>query len=557
MADVSHRRRASAAGRDGVPRPRRGGRTDDEAPPAEGTRRRAAGRSRRKTRKRSAKKIIGLTALAVVVIVAGAGVFVYEHLNANIKSVAITGGGQEKADAFGRTPINILVIGSDGRNNAADCKIGGDCGPGQNADVEMVVHISADRSNATAMSVPRDTVTQIPSCTDEKTKQKEPGYTGAINSALQYGPDCQVAAVHQLTGIPIDHFAMIDFSGVVSMSDAVGGVPVCVDNNVYDTDSHLKLRQGSHTLQGMAALEWLRSRHAFGTGSDLGRTETQHMYLAALMRKFKSGGTLTDPAALYRLADAATKALTVDTGLNSVSKLIGFAEDLDKVPTDRITFTTMQTAPDPNDDQKVVVGPGARSLFQSIIDDQSLAGGDKPAAGAHPGGSASTPPSPSAPPASRIAVQVKNAGGVTGRAARIVQHLTDEGFSQESGYGDAPAASRTTVRYAPGGQPAAQVVARALGIPADRLREDAAVSSVTVVVGSDWGGDTSFPASGDGASHPPVDTKKALSDARALTADKSGGCAKVSTFPTLKVNGVWMTPIKAYAVSPDVPDSAP
>ena len=239
--------------------------------------RRAGRRAKPLARRKRLGRIALFTASGMILVTAGAGAWLYEHLNGNIKSVAIDdgAGGKEKADAFGRTPINILVIGSDGRNNKADCKLGGGCGSasstvGHNADVEMVVHVSADRSNATVMSIPRDTMTNVPACKDPDSSQSTAGYYGQINSALQYGPACQVKTIHQLTGIAIDHFVMLDFSGVVKMSDAVGGVSVCVSDNVYDTYSHLKLAKGTHTLKGDAALEFVRSRHGFGDGSDLG-----------------------------------------------------------------------------------------------------------------------------------------------------------------------------------------------------------------------------------------------------------------------------------------------
>lgn len=106
--------------------------------------------------------------------------------------------------------------------------------------------------------------------------------------------------------MPIDHVVMVDFAGVIATSDAVGGVPVCVSANVYDPYSHLRLTRGTHTLQGRAALEFLRSRHGFGDGSDLGRTYAQHLFLSAMIRRMSSAGTLADPAAVYSLADAAT-----------------------------------------------------------------------------------------------------------------------------------------------------------------------------------------------------------------------------------------------------------
>ncbi|MEU6172622.1 LCP family protein [Streptantibioticus parmotrematis] len=331
----------------------------------------------RRVRVHHAVRVAAVVVAGLLLLTTGAGVWLYAHLNGNLRGLPLFGGatgdaGREKPDAFGRTPVNVLVIGSDSRADPADCALGGDCGPGQNADVEMVVHLSADRSNATVMSVPRDTVTDLPAC-------KAPAGGGVvaarhdqINSTLRYGPGCTVAAVHQLTGIPIDHFMMIGFDGVVRMSDAVGGVDVCVDRSVYDPYSHLKLAKGRHTLKGLAALEFLRSRHAFGDGSDLGRTYAQHLYLGSLVRRMKATGTLTDPAALYALADAATKALTVDTGLDSVPKLLGLAADLNKVQPSRVTFTTMQSEPDPVNPGRVVVAPAAQALFSAIAADRAL-----------------------------------------------------------------------------------------------------------------------------------------------------------------------------------------
>jgi LCP family protein required for cell wall assembly len=321
--------------------------------------------------------LIGCLVLALVL--GGAGFSVYRQLNGNLRQVPLYAGttgnaGTEKPDLFGRVPINLLVIGSDSRAKPANCRLGGGCdrGTGQNADVEMVVHVSADRTNITVMSVPRDTVADLPGCTDLSTDAKVPARYGQINATLTYGPGCTVAAVHQLTGIPIDHFIMVDFAGVIAMSDSVGGVSICVSDNVYDPYSHLKLTGGTHVLKGLAALEFVRSRHAFGDGSDLGRTYAQHVFLSAVIRSVKRKGVLLNPAAVYSLAQAATKALTVDTGLGSIPKLLGLAADVNKVSTDRITFTTMQTAADPTDVNRVVVAPGAEDLFQTIIKDESL-----------------------------------------------------------------------------------------------------------------------------------------------------------------------------------------
>jgi LCP family protein required for cell wall assembly len=546
------------AGHDGARPP--GGRAAARAQsrPRGGARARRRGRPVRRGRR--VLRIVGLCLAVLVLGTAGAGWWFYQHLNGNINSVSLDGkGGTEKVDAFGRTPINILVMGSDGRTSEADCKLGGGCSKtgvqtSSNADVQMVVHVSADRSNATVVSIPRDTMTNVPSCRDGETGRSTAGYYGQINSALQYGPACQVATVHQLTGIPVDHFVKLDFSGVVKMSDAVGGVSVCVSDDVYDTYSHLKLSKGAHTLKGVAALEFVRSRHGFGDGSDLGRTVSQHIFLSAMIRKFKSAGTLTDPTAVYDLADAATKALTVDDGLGSVKKLIALAADLNKVPSNRMTFTTMQTAPDPADSNRVVVGAGAKTLFATIADDQSLTtgSGSKSAAASATAGVTATATA-SAVPASQIAVTVQNGTGITGRASTVATALTDAGFGSGTTTANAPsAATTTTLTYGADQNAEAQTAAKALGLPSSHLRQGSG-TGLTLVVGSDWPSGTTYPA---GASSPaPADTKAAVSGAHAQTADQAKTCAKVSPYKTVSLNGVPMTPTQAYAAARGKADS--
>ncbi|WP_241844680.1 LCP family protein [Kitasatospora sp. CB01950] len=500
----------------------------------------------------------------LVVLTVGTGGYLYMRYNGNIKSAPLFAGesgdaGHEVPDAFGRTPINVLVIGSDSRDNPEDCAIGGDCGPGANADVQLLMHISADRSNATVMSIPRDLMTDLPVCKDEN-NNKSKGGRGQINSTLAYGPGCTVAAVHKLTDIPIDHFVKVDFVGVIKMSDAVGGVPVCVSDNVYDPYSHLKLSQGKHTLKGMAALQFVRTRHGFGDGGDLGRASAQHAFLGSMIRQLKSAGTLTDPSKVLSLADAATKALTVDPGLDGITKLAGLADDLNKVPPSRVTFTTMQTGADPRDDNRLVAGPDAAKLFATIKNDQSLSGDQNGANSAPslppPADPASQPPSPPAngTPRRNIAVVVKNGSGAEGRATALVDVLKGAGFSRETTTGKSTPAEHTTVRYPAGKEGDAQQVAAALGLPAGAV-EAGSGSSIELLIGADWKEGTSFPAGGPAA---PADPAAALKGAEATTADKDDTCVQVSHENTVSLPRYGgMTPIKAFDRSPEIPVSAP
>ncbi len=561
----------------------------EEAPPAAGGR--AAARKGRKKPKRRGLRILAYTTAGLVLLTAGVGGYLYVQLSGNIKSSPLFGGtsgdaGHETPDAFGRTPINVLVIGSDTRDNAADCAIGGVCGAGANADVEMVLHVAADRSNATVMSIPRDLMTNLPACTDTVHHTSMKAQRGQINSTLDYGPGCTVAAVHQLTNIPIDHFITVDFTGVVQMSDAVGGVPICVSDNVYDPDSHLKLKKGQHTLKGMAALQFVRTRHGFGDGSDTGRTVTQHMFLGAMVRQLKSAGTISDPGALLSLAEAATKALTVDDSLKSIPKLAGLAQDLNKVPPSRITFATMQNYDDnlKGEEGRVLLSPAAHKLFDTITNDQSLttSTGDKSSAaaqatstatdsGAAPASAPAAAPTPAAPapaadtvPKKDITVHVKNASGATGRAGELATALKAAGYNPATAATNATANSaKSLVEYAPGKQAEATEVAASVGLPATAVQPGTG-TGVTLVIGADWTSGTTFTPGTGGAgagaattAPAPVDTHAALSDTNAATADDNSKCAQVSTARTLTHEWSSMTPSQAYAKATNVPDSAP
>lgn len=494
--------------------------------------------------------VLGLLSGLVLVVSAGGWVST-SYFNGNIRRSALFLGlgsqGAEKTDSAGRSPMNILVIGSDTRSSAADCAIGGGCGPGGNADVEMVVHLAADRTNATVMSIPRDTVTDVPACTDPATGHVYPAAPQVqINSSLQHGgPGCTVAAVHALTGIIIDHFVMVDFSGVVKMSDAVGGVSVCVDNNVYDPYSQLKLSKGTHTLTDLAALEFLRTRHGFGNGGDVGREAAQHVFLSALIRKLKDAHTLTSPVALYSLANAATKALTVDDSLAGISHLVALGTQLNDVPANRITFITMPNVPYPTNPNWLSPAPNAHTIFQNIADDQPLSAGSP-----SPTTRTSTSPASTAAAASpgAVPVAVENGSGYPGRAAALTTYLHQQGYSQSIDDGDGPPTAASHLSYPPADQSAAQALAATLGLPASALSATATSPALTLLIGTDWPTGTRYP-------HTAATTSPAtaLAGTNALNVAAPPGCVAVGTQDTTPFG----TPINAYAANPQVPNSAP
>ncbi|GFH37367.1 LCP family protein [Streptomyces pacificus] len=477
---------------------------------------------------------------------AGAGYLYYEQLNGNIRTddlnLGKNGMAGHRVNAAGQTPLNILLIGSDARDSAENKALGGarDTFDGPPlADVQMLVHVSADRSNMSVVSMPRDTVLKIPECTDRSGKvYEETGWTLTNESLSRGGPGCTVATWYRLTGITIDHFMQVDFAGVVSMADAIGGVPVCVKDNVYSRNSRgqgsgLKLKAGTTSVKGEQALQWLRTRYGFRDGTDLARTQAQHMYMNSMVRELRRSTKLTDPAQLRNLAEAATSALTVDEGLDTVAKLYALAEEFKQVPTERITMTTMPNfySRRPGFAGKVEpLQPDAEQVFRMVREDIPLDGkASKRTAPAAPAAPAApvVPEGPAAAP-SEIGVQVQNGtytdelGAARGRATEIAEVLTGKGFTLATADSRTDPRARTVVFY-PSAELAgdARAVAETVGLPVSSVTRSADVSGVTLVVGADWRKGTAYPRVADG------NGGEAPSSAKPLNAGDTGACMDV------------------------------
>ncbi|MCL6733146.1 LCP family protein [Streptomyces neyagawaensis] len=442
------------------------------------------------------------TVLAVVILgTAGAGYLYYRHLNGNIKKEKLNLGDTKIAEptpnAAGQTPLNILLIGSDARDTKENQKLGGareTFGGTPLADVQMLLHLSADRSNMSVVSMPRDTLLDIPKCTDPDDGKVYAASSRAMtNESLgRGGPGCTVATWQELTGIHIDHFMMVDFAGVVSMADAIGGVPVCVTDNIESRDSlghgsGLKLEKGTTYIQGKQALQWLRTRYGFEDGSDIARAKAQHMYMNSMVRELRENATITNPNKLRRLAEEATTALTVDPGLGDVAALYDLSKELRKVEPARITMTTM---PFTYVGARVVPKEGdAEKLFRLVREDIALDGKDAKKA-------TSEEPTSDDPAAAEdeIGVLVQNGtltsalGAAPGRAHTVSQLLVGEGFTKASAdTTTATTEDKTVVRYPSAElEGDAQAVAKALGIPLSQVEKSTNVSGVTLVVGADW-----------------------------------------------------------------------
>jgi LCP family protein required for cell wall assembly len=448
------------------------------------------------------KIVTGVLSLAMIGALAFAG-FWFVRLQSNISKAPLNaGGGSTDAavnDSTGR--MQILILGSDTRDG-----LNGDYGTSDDSngygksDVMMLMDISEDNKRVSVISFPRDLLVDIPECKDEKTRQTYPARRGVmINEAMgEAGIGCAVDTVNKLTGLKVDHFMMADFNAVKELSNAVGGVDVCISDAVYDPDSRLRLPKGTSAVQGEMALAFLRTRHAFADGVDLGRIKAQQGFLSSLTRKIKDEGTLSDPGRMLKIADVVTQNLTVDEGLASVPTLLTIGNRLKDIDISKVAFVAVPTTPalvDPNRLQ--IAEPAGAQLFSALQQDIDLT---DPTAPTTPAPTESPTPAPTetatpVPPYDKALqpVTVANGTGVAGRSQEIVQALIGGGFTQTARF-EAVAVDQSVVYYGTGFADVAADVAAQLGIPAAQVLPAPNVAGVQVYLGTDFTSGTTYGA---------------------------------------------------------------
>ena len=235
-------------------------------------------------------------------------------------------------------PINMLLIGSDTREGQGSTEYGP--AGAELADVMILLHINQARTSAVALSFPRDLMVAMPECPNPDGGDPYPAKEYVqINSTIKYGgPACTLLTIQQLTGVRIPYLAMVDFKGVIEMTSEIGGVTVCVAQDINDDYTKLYLEAGEHTLSGKQALAFLRTRHGVGDGSDLSRISNQQVYLTAMVRKLKEEGAFTNPFTLFRLGTAAIENMTLSRSLTNLGVMFGIAGEVNDVDLDKIVF---------------------------------------------------------------------------------------------------------------------------------------------------------------------------------------------------------------------------
>ncbi|MEV2215913.1 LCP family protein [Streptomyces sp. NPDC050997] len=338
-------------------------------------RHRAKGSRRKPRRKRKGVLIMAWTAASIVVLGGTGAGYLYFTLNGNIKSVDIDSVlGTDRPTKVDNGSENILVLGSDTRSGS-NKKLGGGTDDGSaRSDTAMVVHVYEGHKKASVVSIPRDTVIKRPECTDTKGVEHDAASGVMFNSAYSTGgAACAVKTVESLSGIRMDHYLEVDFSGFQKLVDELGGVEVTTSKAINDPDSHLDLKAGTHQLDGEQALGLVRTRHGVGDGSDLGRIQLQQAFIKALINQVKHVDLFGNPKNLYNLADTATNTVTTDSDLGSVKSLMSFASGLKGISSSNMNMVTMPVQYDPANPNRVIVQKSkAKQVWTALENDRTI-----------------------------------------------------------------------------------------------------------------------------------------------------------------------------------------
>ncbi|SPT53286.1 Regulatory protein msrR [Actinomyces bovis] len=337
---------------------------------------------------------VGLVALAIALFLTSGAAFALRDLQSKVHSVdlaALLGSDRpqnDASDSYKGRAVNILVLGSDTRSgkNNVDNSQGSDEVAVARSDTAMVMHLSADRSRVDVVSIPRDTLVSIPSCVLPDGTSSAPlddtmfnqafaigAGTGSDTAAIARGAACSIKTVEAMTGLFINEFVVVDFSGLERMVDALGGVGVYVTEAIDDPEyTGTKLEVGCHHLSGAEALQYARVRHGVGNGSDTGRIGRQQNLMSAMIRTALSKNLLTNLDDLYSFASAGLSTLTVSKGIGTLSTLGGLAKSVSDVGMDKINFVAMPTTEAAWDRNRLVPTSEATRVWKALKKDEAV-----------------------------------------------------------------------------------------------------------------------------------------------------------------------------------------
>jgi len=315
--------------------------------------------------------IVAITSGVILLIASVAGIFGFaaRNLAGNIEALEVISSPKPVAETG---PLNILLMGTDTRTDqgggfGSEDEYGGT----GRSDTTILIHLSNDRKSAIAVSIPRDSVVNIPACT------KEDGTTVAertdlFNSAFaSAGPACTVKTLETLTGVTINHAVIVDFIGFSNVVDALGGIKVCLTEAIdepVENGAGIQLPAGVQVVDGKNALGLMRARYSLADGSDLKRIERQQELISLTIDQITDMNLITDLPALYKVLNAATSSLRMDPGLSDLDSLVTLSTSLSSMGSQNVSFLTVpyELTPDGN---RVQWTESANQLWSAIIND--------------------------------------------------------------------------------------------------------------------------------------------------------------------------------------------
>lgn len=441
-------------------------------------------------------KIVAAALSLVVLVGSGWAWATYRNFTANIKRVDISGHTTSASKNIDGTAQNILIVGNDDRDSATDAELAqlGTTrdGGSYNTDTMMLLHVPADGSKATVISFPRDSYVAIPGHGMNKLNS---AYVDGMNDT-QGTPDQKKAAgakllkstIENLTGLSIDHFVQVDLLGFYRISNAIGGVSVCLNEGArpakyvgeegngidagYEPNgtwvnsySGINLPAGTSVIKGTQALAFVRQRHGLPAG-DLDRIKRQQFFLSAVFRKLVSGGTLLNPIKLQNLLKAVDSSLTMDEDLDPLK----LAQQMQNLSAGNVTFTTIPTAGDnPNSPVGDVVEVNTAAMPDFI--NRLIGNGPSNALATVKAADPST--------VTVTVINDTNSNGVEKTNAAALQKL---GFKTTIPAPTTDVAAQTEIKYPKGSEAAAKALQAA--VPGAVMTQSNDVSSVTLVLGN-------------------------------------------------------------------------
>ncbi len=315
--------------------------------------------------------IVAITSGVILLVASVAGIFGFaaRNLAGNIEALEVISSPKPVAETG---PLNILLMGTDTRTDqgggfGSEVAYGGT----GRSDTTILIHLSNDRKSAIAVSIPRDSVVNIPACT------KEDGTTVAertdlFNSAFaSAGPACTVKTLETLTGVTINHAVIVDFIGFSNVVDALGGIKVCLTEAIdepVENGAGIQLPAGVQVVDGKNALGLMRARYSLADGSDLRRIERQQELISITIDQITEMNLITDLPALYKVLNAATSSLRMDPGLSDLDSLVTLSTSLSSMGSQNVSFVTVPYEGTP-DGNHVQWTESANELWSAIIND--------------------------------------------------------------------------------------------------------------------------------------------------------------------------------------------